>query len=366
MIIWLLIASILALLAVLLLKGGREDTREADPVSHYRRQLVELDEEVESQTIDPASAAAAKLEIERRILKLADSRVGLSAFSKSGIRPVLLLVGIISVASLGLYAKVGSPSKPAQPSQTASLLDEPISAEGQQSFGDAISQLERRVEAEPTDKKALELLAKTARQVRVFSKAANAFGKLADLEPEVSRWRVQQLEAYIAMANGRVTPAADLILQDILTREPDHPAGQYYQALSHLQAGDTDIAIAIWRALKARSTAEAPWMPAVNQQLSQLGIIPPKITDEQIAGVAAMTPEEQGAFIQSMIDRLKSRLESAPDNPEGWLMLARSQASIGDKNSAIETINRAFTFVKVDNRADLQALLDNLLGLPNS
>ena len=365
MIIWLMIASVLALLSLLLLKGGREDTQEADPVSHYKRQLVELARETENQTIDPLPAAAAKLEIERRILKLADNRVGLSAFSNSGVRPVLILAAIMAVASLSLYAKVGSPSKPAQPSQTASLLDEPIS-EGQQSFGDAIDQLEQRLEVEPADKRALELLAKTARQVRVFSKAANAFGKLADLEPGESRWRIQQLEAYIAMANGHITPAAGLILQSILAKTPDHPAGQYHQALSHLQAGDTDTAVAIWTALKARSSADAPWMQAVNQQLSQLGIIPPRITDEQIAGVAAMTPEEQDAFIQSMIDRLKSRLESAPDNAEGWLMLARSQASIGEKNAAIETIHRAFTFVKVDNQADLQALLDNLLGLPNS
>jgi len=79
-----------------------------------------------------------------------------------------------------------------------------------------------------------------------------------------------------------------------------------------------------------------------------------------VAEVAEMSAEEQNAFVHRMIARLETRLESSPGDAEGWLMLARSQAAIGEKDAAISTLIRAVDLVDVSKRPALQAFLDNL------
>jgi cytochrome c-type biogenesis protein CcmH len=66
-----------------------------------------------------------------------------------------------------------------------------------------------------------------------------------------------------------------------------------------------------------------------------------------------------------MIARLALRLESEPDDVEGWMMLARSQAALGEQDTAIATLTRALNLVAPKNRPQLQALLDNLTKNPN-
>ena len=47
-----------------------------------------------------------------------------------------------------------------------------------------------------------------------------------------------------------------------------------------------------------------------------------------------MTPEDRSAMIQSMVDRLASRLRQEPDDLDGWLRLARAYGVLGDAEQA--------------------------------
>jgi cytochrome c-type biogenesis protein CcmH len=143
--------------------------------------------------------------------------------------------------------------------------------------------------------------------------------------------------------------------------EPDHPAGQFYVGLAQLQGGNEAGAKAVWLALADRSAEDAPWMPLVRRQLAALGVTPPNLSSEDLNAVNSMTTEEREIFIQSMMQRLEDRLESSPNDPDGWAMLARSQLAMGDKNAAIETLKRGISSVSGEKSADLQAFLDNLL-----
>jgi len=362
--IWALLFLVLVPLLLLILKGGREDDKEADPVAHYRRQLVELEDDFKRGVLSKAAAASARLEIERRILRLADHQKGQGETVRSGyVAPVTVSVFLI-LGSFLMYWLLGSPAAQSKFGQVVNNLDAPVSKDGP-SYREAIDQITGHLADNPDDKQGWEVLAKSARAVRSFSVAANAFGELVRLDTVNTNWRVQQLEAYIAMARGQVTPAANMLVQELLKQEPNHPAGHYYMGLARLQSRDTEGAKAIWMALADRSPSNAPWMPTVRERLSELGVQPPQLSPDQMDMVAGMSGEEQDAFVRSMIERLEARLESAQEDAEGWMMLARSQAALGEKDTAIATLTRAMDLVSAEKRPQLKAFLDNLVESPN-
>ena len=356
--IWLLFLLICLPAALFLLVGGRSDTAETGAVDHYRAQLKEIDADTDKGVLSEAEAAQARLEIERRILRLADARD--SDFSDSGgSRLVYLVLLVFVLGTFAFYQQLGSPTLPSVKTQQADLLAQPVT-EGGPTYAEAIRKIENHLSGNPDDAKGWEVLATSARGMRQFSKSANAFSRLAELEPANLNWRVQELEAYVAMARGQVTPAAKMIIDKILDAEPGHPAGHYYLGVMQQQAGNEEAAKAIWLALADRSADDAPWMPAVRDKLQQVGVQPPQLSAADRAMVDDMTTEERDAFIQSMVERLKSRLESNPSDAEGWLMLARSQAALGDVEGAINTLTDAIGLVEAPNRPRLQAFLDNL------
>jgi len=357
--IWFLLALTILPVVLLILVGGSEDDKEADPVAHYRRQLAELDDELTGRKISEDHAASARLEIERRILRLADHQEGRGKTFRSGWQVPALVCVMLVLASGGIYSLLGSPHIGSKPGERASMLTEPVPG-GDVSYGEAIRQHHAHLAQNPDDIEAWTQLAQTAQTAQAFSVAASAYGALVRLEADDSNWRVNQLEAYLRMAGGQVTPAANMLLEALLHAEPNHPAAHYYLGIARLQAGDKAAAKAIWTSLLGRSPEDAPWVPTVKARLGELDAAPPKLSQGQLDDVANMSPEQQQAFVRSMIERLEARLESAPEDVDGWIMLARSQAALGEPDAAIATLTRAIKLVKPEARPQLQALLDNL------
>jgi cytochrome c-type biogenesis protein CcmH len=65
----------------------------------------------------------------------------------------------------------------------------------------------------------------------------------------------------------------------------------------------------------------------------------PGLRDEPFHGRVA--PIAQQEMIRSMVDGLESRLQANPDDLEGWLMLGRSEAVIGDSAKAADAYEHA-------------------------
>ncbi|MEO1013640.1 MAG: c-type cytochrome biogenesis protein CcmI [Pseudomonadota bacterium] len=66
------------------------------------------------------------------------------------------------------------------------------------------------------------------------------------------------------------------------------------------------------------------------------------------ADIAALPPEERAAAIEGMVDGLAARLEAEPNNPDGWRMLARSQAALGRLDASLDSQRRLLSLVKGD------------------
>ncbi len=56
-----------------------------------------------------------------------------------------------------------------------------------------------------------------------------------------------------------------------------------------------------------------------------------------------MTPDQQQAMIRSMVGGLAERLETAPDDLQGWQMLARSYGVLGERDQAAEAYRHVLT-----------------------
>jgi cytochrome c-type biogenesis protein CcmH len=357
--IWLVFLLLFIPVVFLLKRGGDQDDSDWGAASHYRGQLAEIDADRKNGRLDKSEAVAARLEIERRILRLAENRDSRFADGSKGSLSPLVLALVFMAAAFLLYQQMGSPAVSSKVAHVSGLLDTEVTQDGP-SYREAILKIEQHLSENPEDVEGWEVLAKSSRAVRQFSKTAKAFGMLADLEPRNVNWRVQQLDAFLAMGAGQISPAAKLVIKRILQQEPSHPAGHYYLGLSHQQAGDEAAARAVWMALADRSQMNAPWMSSLKERLAEVGVGVPKLTQEDQQMVAAMSAQERDAFVRSMIDRLQARLESAPDDAEGWMMLARSQAALGEKDTAIASLTRAIGLVSEEDKPALQAFLDNL------
>jgi len=109
-------ATVGALLIPLLRTRVTSTTRFDGELAIYRDQLAEVERERAGGALSENEAAAARLEIERRILA-ADAAAKTTAAPLDALHRVLppALALAIPLLALGLYLKVGHPGVPAQP-----------------------------------------------------------------------------------------------------------------------------------------------------------------------------------------------------------------------------------------------------------
>ena len=359
--LWLLLAVLAALLILLPLRNQNKPAEDA--LAFYRDQLQQL--ERDQASIPEGDYRETRLELERRLLaegrKHKQKRAG-------GIKDTNKLIPWVACAatlagSALLYMALGAPFVPEAPAgSTDQRLEQPVVAGGP-TLGEALKQVRQRLAESPEDIEGWRILATTTWAINKYGESAQAYSRLVALQPDVINWRIRQLEAMMAMHHGDIVPAGLLVLDGILRRVPDHPAGQYYRGLSFRQAGDNEKALQVWTALRDRSTPGAPWLEGVEKAINDLaGPAPVSRADigNKAADVAAMSEEEQAAFIAGMVARLEARLDENPDDADGWLMLARTRFQQGDAKAAKAALVRGMSQVRDQDRDKLASALDKL------
>lgn len=350
-----------ALFIPLRLGGGKS----TDALTAYKAQLKELAGDVDAGRIDEDAARLARLEIERRILRAADQGgVSQTVSSEAGAERTLLFVFLaVMLVGSGVYAWLGAPGVPASPGAVVSLRESPVEPGGP-TFGEAIEIIENQIAQDPNDRTALEMLARTSSSIGDHSRAAQAAERLAALAPDDVTYRVQLLGSHLALARGRMSPAARLILSRMEQDFPNHPVTAFYTARAQMEDGDRSAARQTLEALKARSPADAPWLGQVETLLASLAPRAPEISADGMAAVAALSPQERQAFIRSMIDRLAARLADDPTDTDGWLRLARARFELDGVEAGEATLLEAIQ-KNPAGRATYQAILDRLVQNPN-
>ncbi len=384
---WLGLALLLALALAFLLwpwfgrrRGAQR--RKAHDLAVYRAQLDEIAQEVARGTLGDNEANAARVEIQRRLLR-ADAAPDEAAFSEA-LRPGLrygtaLVLGLLLVGAAGLYAVLGRPEAASlQPQMARADLQQQRAA--QHELDVLIDRLRQRLATEPNRTEGWLLLGRTLMNANRFGEAVEAFDRLAALAPEDAEAHAMLAEAYIFGNDGLVTRDARLALQRALQLEPGNPSASYYMGLALQQEGDLRAAFDTWLALARNAEPDAPWLPLVTGRLRELaprlGIdlaqaLPPQPQTqtqqpgpnrEQMEAAQAMTPEERAAMIRGMVDRLAERLRDAPEDIEGWLRLGRAREVLNERPAAITAYEKALTLLPPGDarRAEIEARLKAL------
>ncbi len=353
-------ATVLALLVLLavvlpLMRGGASaPDRETFDRAVYRDQMRELERDAARGMIAPAEAAAARLEIQRRLLSRACSA---TAIAQTGRNPALAIVLILLAASGAgfVYLGTGAPGLPAMP--FAQRTPDPEVVELRR----AMLELERRLAAEPGDAQAWLLLARTHAALGQWPRADHAYGRALALMPATPDLVAAALEASVLAADGIVSQPAAEGLARVLAEDPDNPIARFYLALADVQAGRYQAAIAAWQALAADLPDGIPIRAEIARRTAAAaraaGIPAPPLPP----AAEPPGPEARAEMIRGMVERLAARLEAEPDDAEGWQRLGRAYVVMGEREKAVAAYARAGTLRPDDMAialAEAQAWLD--------
>ena len=412
MIFW-LIAGILTFGVVLALVwpiiNGTEASgdRGAHGLRVYRDQLEELERDHAQGRIGSADLAAARVEIQRRMLAAdAESRAA-AGRAPAPVSPsrrmlaVVLLVFFVPAAALAAYMTLGSPNLPNQP--FADRADERLAAQraranasapangsgpaadpdGQhEGMGEMVTRLEQRLKENPRDLEGWVLLGRSYLVTRDYAKAAEALRQAVGLSQGDPRTLAAYGEALTMAAGGSVTPDALSAFTKSLGRMPGEPRARFYIGLAASQREDFTAALKHWVSLEADTPAGAGWEALLKGHIDRIagqsGIdvealrlaertkrptplaqatTPPAAaprgpTQGQVAAAQNMPPADRQKMIKGMVKGLAARLEQTPGDVEGWMRLGRSFEVLNQPEDSIKAYARAAE--QAPKRVDVQ------------
>jgi cytochrome c-type biogenesis protein CcmH len=305
--------------------GGRE-------AAVYRDQLLEIDRDVAGGLIGKAEAEAARIEIGRRLLAVADQETGAGSKPNRQWRraaAALALVGL-PVLAVGLYLPLGSPKLGDFP--LALRTRAPDAAEPLETL---VTQVEQHLEKNPTDGRGWNVLAPVLLRLGRFDDAVRAFRNSITYNGDNAERRADLGEAITAAAGGVVTTDAKVEFERALAFNADEVKSSYFLGLAAEQDGRQADAAAIWRGMLAQAPADAPWRSLVQAALTRVdGVSAPALSDAAMTAANGMDANGREAMIRGMVERLANRLKQNGDDVEGWLRLVRAYLVMGDREKA--------------------------------
>jgi cytochrome c-type biogenesis protein CcmH len=313
-----------------------------------------------------------------------------------GMATLAAVAGLVPVGAISLYLVIGSPGMPGLPhaarmeSETESRLAA-VPAETR----DAIQAMQHVVEQTPDDAAAWLELGRLYRQADLHGAAFEALRTARTLGVEVDETAMllaEMGESLLLSQQGRVSDQVRRLFLDALVANRNEPRARFYLGMDAAQADEPERALAIWRDLSQDSPPDAPWMGMLRQSMMMVaqdsGIMPVSIKPAHPLDLAAGAPverveapagageaaipqdtpppaaqpdagaqmraeadaerapgegfsEDERAMIEGMVSGLAARLEENPDDPDGWLRLARAYGVMGRWDDARAAADRA-------------------------
>lgn len=356
MVFWISAAGMALLAAVVILlplwrRGGAQVDHRDGALAIFVDQLKEVEAERARGLISPEEAAAASLEIKRRMLAVERQEGDGSVRTVGGASVLMALALVVPVLAGGVYVLTGTPGIESQPfAQRASEREEDAK------IVELAERLRSRLlsEANGGATEGWELLAQTYMKMGRYGEAAEALARIIDRPDAHSGHLTQYAEALIAAADGVVTETAGAAIDRALEMDVLNPAASYYKAQWLEQEGRLAEARELLVLRVSQEESFQPWMEFFIRQINRIsaetGDAPVTVADfveqrgpsaEDVEAAGEMTAEERAEFIQSMVDRLAARLEEEPGDLDGWLQLARAYGVLGQQDKALEAYRAA-------------------------
>jgi cytochrome c-type biogenesis protein CcmH len=326
----------------------------------YKDQLTEIDRDVAAGLIGGSEAAAARVEISRRLLAAADNQRDPPTVSSIRLRrfaAVIALVGL-PIVSVAFYLPLGSPRLGDFP-----LAQRTRAPDAKQPIDNLVAQVEAHLEKNPTDGRGWNVLAPVLARLGRYDEAVRAYHNSITYNGDSAARRADLGEALAGAAGGVVTSEAKAEFERAIALNPDEIKASYFLGLAAEQDGRSAEAASIWRAMLAKAPPDAPWRPLLQAALARVGGSPvPAPSDDAVAAAKDMNEADRGAMIRGMVERLASRLKQNGDDVEGWLRLVRAYMVMGDRDKAKSALTDARQAVANDAKR-LQQLNEGLKNL---
>ena len=338
-------------------RAGRPQ-QDGSETTVYRDQLSEIDRDVSAGLINPPEAAAARVEIGRRLLAAADDEREAPAASNIRLRRVAAVIALVGlpVVAAALYYPLGSPGMPDFP------LAQRSRSPDTQSLENLVAQVEQHLEKNPTDGRGWSIVAPVLARMGRMDDAIRAFRNSITYNGESAAGRADLGEVLVAAAAGVVTAEAKAEFERAAALSADEVKARYFLGLAAEQDGRSAEAASIWRAMLEKAPADAPWRSLVQAALVRVGGSPPALSNEAVAAAKDMSESDRSAMIRSMVERLANRLKQNGDDVEGWLRLVRAYMVLGDADKAKSASSDARQAVAKDPER-LRELNDGLKNL---
>lgn len=382
-----LVAALVTILgaAAWLMRGAARAT--APPpdqeLAVYRSQLAEIDRDIAAGRIAPEVADAARLEVGRRLARTearmqAATGAGAAGAGKDVRAAVLVAAALMGLATVGLYLVRGTlaPDMPFQ-ERKAELMARPPETLSDEELLSILQERARQAPEDPNPHffmgQILDSIGREPDAIRAYQAALRRDPRYVDAMAELGGILVRQ-------AGGQLDDQSRSVFARVLALEPEHPLTLFHLARAKWSSGDragamTDWSRA-WNAVPQGNPQRNVILARVLETLTELDMGPaagdggaPGDGPQQgpFEAMAGASPEEQAAFIQSMVARRSERQAASPDDFGLRLSLLRIVAMTGDRPRAEALVRDGAALAAGD--PFLSALMDAAaasVGLPLS
>lgn len=258
------------------------DTRRDENVAAYKARCAELRADVDAGRLTEDDYAQLEAEAANDLVHAArdeapDTGVGARW-------PVVLAMVVIPLVAVGLYAAGGGL---------------PPMSHGEQMRG-LLAQLEARVDDQPEDVQAWQMLGRAYMATERYANAARAYSRVNTItESRNADWLVAEGEA-MAFARDRDLLGRPAALFDAaLAIDPEHIRALWYASLAESQQGNRAQAVEHLQTL-ARLDLDDPLHSAVREALASLGAPVPETASASRGPALAVTVEIDTALAQDV------------------------------------------------------------------
>ncbi|WP_300518052.1 c-type cytochrome biogenesis protein CcmI [Aliiroseovarius sp.] len=348
-------------------------------VQVYRDQLKELERDMARNTIGKAEGERARVEISRRLLE-ADRKA--QAGSRAGEAPAgltyvtaALVAAIVIGGGFYLYDQMGAAGYPdmgleirkeiARDVRENRESQEEVEAtlpewagpppEAPADYVALVERLREIVSTRPDELDGHMLLADHEEALGNFVAARRAQARVLEIKgAEATAGDHSRLaHLMILAAEGYVSPEAESHLARAMELDPGNETARFLTGVMYDQTGRPDFAFRMWRQLLEQPGASnSPWIGIIRDNIEGLAAragqdytAPPAPVGAPMAGGAGptaedveaaqdMSPEEQQAMIEGMINQLSERLATEGGPVGDWARLINVLGVVGNTERA--------------------------------
>jgi len=339
--------------ALILFRASRGSSVAAQPdpaVAVYRRALTELDDLVDYDLVPAQERRAVRAEAARRLLEASNPSAPPTQ-ARSGPLAPLAAAGLVALAAMGLYLKIGDAGARDQPfaARLAAWRRNP-ERYGPQQLAAALHAItvERPGDIEP-----LRRLAALDLAMGDADGAVHSLRKAVAVAPERADLVAALGEVLVLKAQGAVNADARAIFERAARLDPSSPTARYYLGRAQIDGGDRAGGLAAWRRLLADLPPNDPRRTQLAAEIASAEH--PDQVAPAVMESPSPSPEVSGA-IAAMVEGLAARLRAHPDDPDGWVRLVRAYTVLGKTRERDVALGEARS--RYANRPDVLNALD--------